>query len=86
MFNTNDCVPAGTFAHEIAGDVPSPGATPGAAWLNRTGTSAPSANPETVSVIAGGGGVPPRCPPPAGGFCVAISAAGTKIIVSVRTE
>jgi hypothetical protein len=28
-------------------------ATPGAAWLNFTGTSPPSGNPSTVSVIAG---------------------------------
>src|SRR4051794_8698962 len=62
MFSTKDWVPGGTFVHDIAGDKPSPVATPGAAWLNLTGMSAPSANPETVSVIAGGGGAPPRWP------------------------
>ena len=40
----------------IAGDVPSPGATPGAAWLNFTGICPPSANPATVSVMGGPAG------------------------------
>jgi glyoxylase-like metal-dependent hydrolase (beta-lactamase superfamily II) len=44
----------------MAGDVPSPTGTPGAAWLNFTGNCPPSGNPETVIVIAGGG--VPRCP------------------------
>src|SRR5476649_1167293 len=56
MLRKNDRVPAGTLAQLIAGDSPSPVATPGAAWLNFTGTSAPSANPATVNVIAGAGG------------------------------
>jgi hypothetical protein len=56
MFRTNDCVPGGVFVHDIAGDVPSPGATPGAAWLNLTGICPPSANPETVNVIGGAAG------------------------------
>src|SRR5258708_18450257 len=63
MLRKNDCVPAGTLIQLIAGDSPSPVATPGAAWLNFTGMSAPSANPATVSVKAGGGGAAaPRCP------------------------
>src|SRR6185436_9335306 len=62
MLSTKVCVPAGTLAQAIAGDVPSPGAAPGAAWLNFTGMSAPSANPVTVSVIAGAAGAPPRWP------------------------
>ena len=45
MFRKNDCVPAGTLVQLIAGDSPSPVATPGAAWLNFTGTSPPSGNP-----------------------------------------
>src|SRR4051812_28123112 len=64
MFSTNDCVPAGTLVHVIAGETPSPGATPGAAWLYFTGIWPPSENPATVIVIGGGGGVagaPPRC-------------------------
>jgi hypothetical protein len=61
MLSTNDCVPAGTFDHVMAGDVPSPGATPGAAWLILTGICPPSANPATVIVIGGAAGVPPRC-------------------------
>src|SRR5262252_9589695 len=55
MFSTNDCVPAGTLLHEIAGDNPSPVATPGAAWLFFTGIGPPSAKPATVIVIAPGG-------------------------------
>src|SRR4029078_9501825 len=50
---TKDCVPAGTLAQLIAGDVPSPGAAPGAAWLNFTGIWPPSGNPVTVNVMAG---------------------------------
>src|SRR5512134_2660314 len=63
MFNTNDCVPAGTFVQLIAGDVPSPGAAPGAAWLNFTGICPPSGNPLTVIVIGGplAAGAAPRC-------------------------
>src|SRR5215468_2759624 len=61
MFSTNDCVPAGTFVHAIAGDRPSPGATPGAAWLYFTGIGPPSGNPATVIVIGGAAGAPPRC-------------------------
>src|SRR5256885_8078111 len=62
MWRTNDCVPAGTFAQLIAGDVPSPGAAPSAAWLNFTGIWPPSGKPETVKVIAGAAGAPARCP------------------------
>src|SRR4051794_41931179 len=65
MLRKKDCVPAGTLVQLIAGDSPSPVATPGAAWLNFTGMSAPSANPATVTVIAGAAGAAgaaPRCP------------------------
>src|SRR6266516_3044693 len=64
MLRTNDCVPAGELAQLIAGEVPSPGATPSAAWLNLTGIAPPSGNPVTVNVIAGppAAGGPPRCP------------------------
>src|SRR5579862_2229580 len=51
-------VPAGALAQLIAGDVPSPTATPGAAWLNLTGIWPPSGNPEMVRVIAGAAGAP----------------------------
>src|SRR5262249_12232106 len=51
MLSTNDCVPAGAFAHVIAGERPSPGATPAAAWLNFTGICPPSGKPATVIVI-----------------------------------
>jgi len=61
MLRKNDCVPAGTLVQLIAGDSPSPVATPGAAWLNFTGTSPPSGNPVTVNVIAGAAGAAPRC-------------------------
>src|ERR1043166_5003068 len=61
MLSTNDCVPAGTFVHVIAGDSPSPTATPGAAWLYFTGICPPSAKPATVIVIGGAAGAPPRC-------------------------
>src|SRR5882672_90360 len=59
MLRTKDCVPAGGLAQVIAGEVPSPGAAPSAAWLNFTGISPPSGNPATVIVMAGllaGGG------------------------------
>ena len=56
MFRKNDWVPAGAFVQLIAGDSPSPVATPGAAWLNFTGISPPSGNPATVSVIGGAAG------------------------------
>ena len=45
----------------IAGEVPSPGAAPGAAWLNFTGIWPPSGNPGMVNVIGGpAGGAAPR--------------------------
>src|SRR5215471_9537584 len=59
------CVPAGALAHFIAGDVPSPGATPAAAWLNLTGIWPPSGNPEMVRVMADEAGAgPPLGGPP----------------------
>src|SRR3954451_7711445 len=61
MLRKKDCVPAGTLAQLMAGDNPSPVATPGAAWLNFTGIDPPSANPSTVIVIGGAAGAPPRC-------------------------
>src|SRR5215475_4633724 len=66
MFRTNDCVPAGALVQLIAGDSPSPVATPGAACVNLTGTSPPSGNPATVSVMGAAGGAPPRCAPGCG--------------------
>src|SRR5438552_14675732 len=63
MLRKSDRVPAGTLAQLMAGDNPSPVATPGAAWLNFTGTSPPSGNPATVRVMAGAVGAAPRCPP-----------------------
>src|SRR5262245_5759740 len=62
MLSTNDCVPAGVFVQLIAGDVPSPGAAPGAACENFTGICPPSGNPVTVKTMAGAAGAPPRCP------------------------
>src|SRR5262245_47176782 len=62
MLSTNDCVPAGAFIHLISGEVPSPGAAPGAAWLNSTGICPPSAKPVIVMVIGGPAGAPPRWP------------------------
>src|SRR5919198_489820 len=62
MLRTNDCVPAGTFVQLIAGEVPSPGAAPGAAWLNFTGISPPSGNAAMVIVMAGPPGAPLRWP------------------------
>src|SRR3954469_14167475 len=82
MLRKNDCVPAGTLAQLIAGDNPSPVATPGAAWLNLTGISAPSANPETVNVIAGAAGGAPRCP--AG--CWAASGIATVAAIDAATN
>src|SRR5580704_2396234 len=64
--STNDRVPTGAFDHVIAGDRPSPAATPGAAWVYFTGIVPPSGNPATVIVI---GDVPPGCC--AGAFAVA---------------
>src|SRR5476651_2122191 len=78
MLRKNERVPAGTLAQLIAGDNPSPVATPVAAWLNFTGTSPPSGNPETVSVIAGAAGAAPRCP--AGCWASTVIAASTAII------
>src|SRR4051812_26966764 len=64
MLRTKLCVPAGTLDQLIAGEVPSPGATPGAAWLNFTGIWPPSGNPAIVIVIGGAAGAAaPRCPP-----------------------
>jgi len=47
-------VPAGTFPHDNAGEVPSPGAAPGAAWLNFTGMIVPSAKAFVLRVIGAG--------------------------------
>src|SRR5262245_24952282 len=80
MFRKNDRVPAGAFAQLIAGDSPSPVATPGAACVNFTGMSPPSGKPATVSVIAGAAGAPPRCPP---GLCAAIGAYGSSVIMQI---
>src|SRR4051812_34607604 len=74
MFSTNDCVPAGTFAQRISGDVPSPGAAPGADWVNFTGISLPSEKPETVSVIAGAAGRAVGWPAGAGAWARAATA------------
>src|SRR5947208_2365017 len=71
MFSMKDCVPAGAFIQLMAGDFPSPGATPSAAWLYFTGICPPSGNPAMVIVIggpAGAAGAAPRCPP---GACAA---------------
>jgi hypothetical protein len=73
MFKTHDWVPGGTFVQVIAGDVPSPGAAPGAAWLKRTGISPPSGKPCTVSTMAGAGGAAP-----AAGCCAAAGNAAKK--------
>src|SRR6478672_5876507 len=78
MFRKNDCVPAGGFVQLIAGESPSPVATPGAACVNFTGISAPSAKPTTVSVIGGAAGAPPRCPP---GCCAAIGTKASTVII-----
>src|SRR4051794_38591019 len=77
MLRKNDCVPAGTLVQVMAGDVPSPGATPSAAWLNRTGMGPPSGNPATVMVIGGAAaaGAAPRC-------CAAIGIA----MITVKIE
>ena len=63
MLRKNDCVPAGTLVQVIAGDVPSPGAAPSAAWLNLTGIWPPSGKPAMLIVIGGaaGAGAAPRC-------------------------
>src|SRR6202142_3426198 len=74
MLRKNDCVPVGALAQLIAGDNPPPVATPGAAWLYFTGTSPPSGNPSTVSVITGAAaGAAPRC-------CAAIGMAASSVI------
>src|SRR5580704_3608064 len=81
MLRKNDCVPAGTLVQLIAGDNPSPGATPGAAWLYFTVTSPPSGNPSTVKVIAGAAGAAgaaPRC-------CAAVGIV-TNSIIDERTN
>src|SRR5689334_21292768 len=79
MFRKNDWVPAGGLVQLIAGDNPSPVATPGAACVNLIGMSAPSANPETVSVIGGAAAAPPRCP--AAGCCAARDTEASSAIV-----
>src|SRR6185503_8228713 len=84
MFSTKDCVPGGTLPQLIAGEVPSPGAAPGAAWLNLTGICPPSGKPVTVSVIAGGGGAPPRCPP--GAWAAAAAAIAITNIETISTR
>src|SRR6185503_6450634 len=81
MLRKNDCVPAGGFVQLMAGDKPSPVATPGAAWVNFTGMSPPSGNPETVSVIGGAAGAPPpRCPP---GCCAASGNEASTVIIDM---
>src|SRR5579883_961672 len=84
MWRKKLCVPAGALAQLIAGDVPSPGATPGAAWLNLTGIRPPSANPGMVSVIAGeaGGALPLADPPCADSSRVVMET----VITSNKTE
>src|ERR1700674_6080286 len=72
LLRKNDCVPAGALVQLIAGDNPSPVATPGAAWLYFTGTSPPSGNPSTVRIMAGAAGAP-RC-------CAAIGIAAMSVI------
>jgi hypothetical protein len=83
MLSTNDCVPAGTFAQLIAGDVPSPGAAPSAAWLYFTGIWPPSGNPATVRVIAGAAGPPARWPPRCPGACAASAAIVDNAIAAI---
>src|SRR5258706_13627773 len=78
MLRKNDCVPAGTLIQLMAGDSPSPVATPGAAWLNFTGMSAPSAKPATVSVRAGAGG--------AAGCCAGLGIAASRAIVGTTNQ
>src|ERR1700730_2511317 len=73
MLRKYDCVPAGTLVQLIAGDNPSPVATPGAAWLYFTGTSPPSGNPSTVNIMAGAAGAVPRC-------CAAVGIAASSVI------
>src|SRR5580765_8401202 len=85
MLRKKDCVPGGTFTQLIAGDRPSPVATPGAAWLNFTGISAPSANPATVKVRAGAAGAAaaPRCP---AGCCAANGITASKASVETTNH
>src|SRR3954470_19307054 len=64
MFRTKLCVPGGVLVHVMAGESPSPVATPGAACVYFTGIWPPSLNPATVIVIGGGAAgapPPPRC-------------------------
>src|SRR5688572_18444179 len=82
MFSTNDCVPAGTFVQVMAGDVPSPGAAPGAAWLNFTGISPPSGKPCTVRTMAGAGGAAPAAGA-APGCCAAAGSAATNPLTTI---
>src|SRR3954452_14860805 len=81
MLRKKDCVPAGTLVQLIAGDSPSPVATPGAAWLNFNGMSAAAGNPATVKVSAGAAGAAARCP--AGG-CAAAGIAASRAIVDTH--
>src|SRR2546430_5870479 len=85
MLRTNDCVPAGELAQLIAGDVPSPGAAPSAAWLYFTGISPPSGNAAMVNVMAGppAAGAPPRCPPRS---CAATEIAMSGMIVETKNH
>src|SRR5262245_19544792 len=72
MWSTKLRVPAGALAQLIAGDVPSRGAAPSAAWLNLTGIWPPSGNPGIVSVMGRAAGAAPRWPPRS---CAAIGSA-----------
>src|SRR5258708_20490272 len=83
MLRKNACVPAGALIQLTAGDSPSPVATPGAAWLNFTGTSPPSGNPATVNVIAGAAGAAPRCP---AGCCAARDTAASRAIIDTTND
>src|SRR5262245_32549098 len=81
MWRKKLCVPAGALAQFIAGDVPSPAATPGAAWLNLTGIRPPSGNPEMVRVIADEAGPPLVAPP-----CADSRTVMESVIASKRTN
>src|SRR5687768_10248989 len=61
ILRTNDWVPAGVPVQVMAGDVPPPGAASGAAWVNLTGMSSPSANPATVKTMGAAAGPAARC-------------------------
>src|SRR6185436_14393963 len=78
MCSTKLCVAGGALVHVRAGEIWSP------AWVYLGGMTAPSWNAVLVSVIAGAGGPPARCPPPAGACALITTIESAHMSATVR--